>query len=953
MATVTGFTAARMLAIENATIVGGHIDSHGNLILETRDGQHILGGYVQGAPGAPGKPGKDGIDVDPIMLDDILNEIKNTQQVITRVGAIAKPVENIQLMTNAALFTPDRRVHTKLYFVWDAVLEDITGKLVQISRYEIWLRKGDEPNYTPYITVPSTEVLLEGLTPEVPYSMSIRAQVKGSTEWGALSIPINFTPVNPPQSPAIPTKPVMETGMGLAIGNWDGKFEEDLIASGFQYLFVEQLKDGVWYLHGVPSTAKGGTTPIRGDVGSEVFIRFRWVDVLNRMSEPSEEASIVIAGVDIGDISEQIEEAMDSVNERLDAALADLMSPVKSIVSEYVLTSDPNTKPSTGWSTTQPVPEAGKYIWTRTVITNLDGSVETSIPAIIGSTATRNLQSALFSYAITTDGKTPPTTGWDSALKTTSAEGEFQWIRVVVKWTDSTETETFTVNKHNFNWTSATAIASMTPYYYVQSANGVKPKKPADNSTLLAPWTLTRPGPVTSVDVYRTEQLMFTNGKSQYTAITKLVKDPDAVAATNVANLAEAKAAGLIKSSVTDPGHDPGRIWLVLNASGQMVGIKVSDGTNWASYTIVADEILVPSSIGTVSISNGAIVGSKISLVDFTNYFLDPTWTDTGFTFANWTKIPNVGIEKNGTGTVTGGTAPSMKMPVNPGDKIRFSAKKEVLAGTVAGTTELYMTRYGKDKVSVGSAVALTMTAGGNYTEVYTVPAGTYFLAPGFRTNADTPSATKIRISDVDIRMMVGTLIEPGSISTPQLRVQEIWASEVWLNVLRAGVIEASMVTAGFGDSLNLQSNGTINAIIETQVDLSNTVSDAQNAASDAQNAASDALSAAGNASADAQTVQTNLDATNSTVNATKTNVDTLRLWFRVDSAGAHIGRTGSKFQTHIKPDRFEITENDIVTTYWESGRMVVKEAVVDVITLSGHSFEPYGTNGTVVKVAT
>ena len=123
--------------------------------------------------------------------------------------------------------------------------------------------------------------------------------------------------------------------------------------------------------------------------------------------------------------------------------------------------------------------------------------------------------------------------------------------------------------------------------------------------------------------------------------------------------------------------------------------------------------------------------------------------------------------------------------------------------------------------------------------------------------------------------------------------------------------------------------------------------------ASYAQEVADNALNAAGNAAADAQTVQTNLDATNNILSNTNSNVETIRLWFRVDSEGAHIGKTGSKFQTHVKPDRFEITENDIVTTYWESGRMVVKEAVVDVITLSSHSFEPYLTNGTVIRVAT
>lgn len=954
MATITGFTAARMLAIEAATIVGGHVDSQGNLILETRDGQHILGGYVQGTPGAPGVPGRDGIDVDPIMLDDILAEIEKSNQTIAKIGTIAKPVENIQMLTNVATFTPDRRVLTKTYFIWDAVLEDITGSLIDISRYEIWLRKGVEPNYTPYITVPDTEVILEGLTPELNYSISIRAQAKGSTEWSALSIPFNFTPINPPRSLAIPTTPLMETGMGLAVPAWDGLFEEDLIATGFQHLLVEQLVDGIWLLHGVPSNVAGKTTPIRGEVGSTVEVRFKWVDVLNRISDPSESASIVIAGVDIGDISEQIEEAMEDVNARLDAALADLLSPVKSIVTEYVKTTDPNNAPSTGWSTEQPTAEPGKYIWTRTVITNIDGGTETSIPALIGTTYTRTVvPPAITSYAVSLDPDNPPEVGWGSSIVLTINSTEYQWVKLITRWSDNTETITYSVNAHGSNWLAPSNLVSLVPYYYVQASNGPKPKRPINDIDPESPWTLTRPGPVSSVDVYRTERLVFNNGKYQFTPVTKLDEDPIAIKATSVANLAEAKAAGLIKASMTDPGHDPGRIWLVLNAQGQMVGIKVSNGSTWASYTLMADQILVPSSVGTVSIAQGAVTASKMTIIDSTNYFQDPSWEDNGFNWGAWLRTPLVGIEKNGTGASHGMAAAGMLTNVKPGSRLKFTATKTMVSGTVLGTTKMIVYRYDANKNLINTIPVLDMLAQGESTNVYTVPTGTHYLDFGFRTENDTPVGTRIRVSNVEVRMMVGTLIEPNSISTPQLKVDEIWGSEAWLDVLRAGVIEASMVTSGFADSLNLQSNNSIVAIIESQVAIASNLSGVESMASYAQEVAGNALNAAGNAAADAQTVQSNLDNTNNVLSNTNSNVETIRLWFRVDSEGAHIGKTGSKFQTHIKPDRFEITENDIVTTYWESGRMVVREAVVDVITLSSHSFEPYLTNGTVIRVAT
>lgn len=52
MAIATGFTAERMLEIENETVVSGVIDENYHLILTTREGLTIDAGYVRGAPGS-------------------------------------------------------------------------------------------------------------------------------------------------------------------------------------------------------------------------------------------------------------------------------------------------------------------------------------------------------------------------------------------------------------------------------------------------------------------------------------------------------------------------------------------------------------------------------------------------------------------------------------------------------------------------------------------------------------------------------------------------------------------------------------------------------------------------------------------------------------------------------------------------------------------------------------
>lgn len=66
MATVTGFTAARMLAMEAATIVNGAVNGSGHLILTKHDASTVDAGAVIGPTGAPG--------VSQAQLDTFMND---------------------------------------------------------------------------------------------------------------------------------------------------------------------------------------------------------------------------------------------------------------------------------------------------------------------------------------------------------------------------------------------------------------------------------------------------------------------------------------------------------------------------------------------------------------------------------------------------------------------------------------------------------------------------------------------------------------------------------------------------------------------------------------------------------------------------------------------------------------------------------------------------------------
>ncbi|KAB1659021.1 hypothetical protein [Pseudoclavibacter sp. CFCC 11306] len=93
----------------------------------------------------------------------------------------------------------------------------------------------------------------------------------------------------------------------------------------------------------------------------------------------------------------------------------------------------------------------------------------------------------------------------------------------------------------------------------------------------------------------------------------------DAANALSVANLADAAAKGLIKATATDPGQQEGRIWLQLDSSGRVIAVKISNGTAWSTYTLMAGQIIVPGSIGTTLIADGGITTPKLNVTDAMN----------------------------------------------------------------------------------------------------------------------------------------------------------------------------------------------------------------------------------------------------------------------------------------------------------------------------------------------
>ena len=136
------------------------------------------------------------------------------------------------------------------------------------------------------------------------------------------------------------------------------------------------------------------------------------------------------------------------------------------------------------------------------------------------------------------------------------------------------------------------------------------PSKP----TTLEPssdWQDTEPTYRKNTILYRVERVLYSDGTFSYTEPYVSTAYQAANAAMSAANLVDAAMQGLIQMSTTKP-LDPvqGSIWFELDEETEnIIGLYLYTGGSWVPYTIIANKLLVPGSVGVVTIEEGAVEG--------------------------------------------------------------------------------------------------------------------------------------------------------------------------------------------------------------------------------------------------------------------------------------------------------------------------------------------------------
>lgn len=163
---------------------------------------------------------------------------------------------------------------------------------------------------------------------------------------------------------------------------------------------------------------------------------------------------------------------------------------LETVTVEYALGTDTETAPSSGWSTTAPPWQQGKYMWQRTKTTTADGTESISNPTCIagakGQDGTNgvSISSITEYYAVSSSNSSAPA---DSAFKTTmqtmTATNKYLWNYEVINFSNGTTQNT---NKRvigtygdkgqaGTDGTNGVGISNIVNKYAVSSSNSTAP----------------------------------------------------------------------------------------------------------------------------------------------------------------------------------------------------------------------------------------------------------------------------------------------------------------------------------------------------------------------------------------------------------------------------------------------------------------------------------------------
>jgi hypothetical protein len=247
---------------------------------------------------------------------------------LTVLRAVPAAPADLAVSSESAGFGPNGLPVTTVVLTWDAVTTDDAGQILApdalVTNYEVWNNVNTAPKMLGVITAANTDVETMELALDAGETYNLYVRGRTATVNGAFSEPLVHTAAAPTAVGLQPTAPTLETSLGVVSAKWDG-----MVISGgsipkpnwIDYVYAEigDTSSGPWVRTGQPLRA-AGTVVTSAVPGDAVWVRFKSVTTAGVASDPSTTASIIVQGVDLGSLNEDVADAIEQANDAAEAA---------------------------------------------------------------------------------------------------------------------------------------------------------------------------------------------------------------------------------------------------------------------------------------------------------------------------------------------------------------------------------------------------------------------------------------------------------------------------------------------------------------------------------------------------------------------------------------------------------------------------------------------------------
>lgn len=209
--------------------------------------------------------------------------------------------------------------YSEITLTWDPVTENLNGSETIPQFYAVWghLTSSPDSAYIQLALVTDNEAVMRPFDPGADWTFKVSAQ-NSAEEISIFSTEFVFAGVGPTAPMPAPDTPTLSSNKGVLIVNWDGLLANEVPPPQFRYVYasVATTAVGAGSRMGPVLNRDARNISIPGlTVGQQYWVELIAVDGVGIPSATSVRSSIVLTGIDLGDLDEEVGEAIEAAHE--------------------------------------------------------------------------------------------------------------------------------------------------------------------------------------------------------------------------------------------------------------------------------------------------------------------------------------------------------------------------------------------------------------------------------------------------------------------------------------------------------------------------------------------------------------------------------------------------------------------------------------------------------------